>query len=84
MEMKTYDVEELSLGEFGKGNKIVFKTIADLQDARKQIDDGNSIYVKTEDGVITEIPYRMVYQRIYDGTIMMSAMSGTGKEAKKL
>lgn len=75
-EIKTYEVKELSLGEFGKGNKIVFRSVADLQDARKQIDDGNSIYVKTEDNVITEITYRMIYQKIYDGTIMMSAFGG--------
>ena len=38
--MKTFEVEEISLGDVGKGDRIIFKTMEDLVDARKEIDDG--------------------------------------------
>jgi len=71
--IKCFDVEEIFLGEAGKGDKIVFKNTNDLRLARAEIDDGKSIYVKTNDGLITELAHRMVYQKIYDGTIRLCA-----------
>jgi hypothetical protein len=71
--MKTFDVEEIFLGEVGKGDRIIFHSIEDLQSARTEIDDGKGIFVRTPDGLITELPHRMIYQKIYDGTIKLSA-----------
>jgi hypothetical protein len=71
--MKTYDIEEINLGDAGKGDRIIFCSIEDLQSARTEIDDGKGIFVRTSDGLITELPHRMIYQKIYDGTIKLSA-----------
>jgi len=71
--MKTFEVEEISLGETGKGDKIIFKTTQDLKLARMEIDDGKGIYVRSTDGLITELPHRMIYQKIYDGTVRLCA-----------
>ena len=81
--MKTFKVEEISLGDVGKGDRIIFKSMQDLVAARKEIDDGKGIFVKTDDGLVTELPYRMIYQKIYDGTIKMSARVEQVKEEDK-
>lgn len=84
IKMKTFEVEEISLGITGKNDRIVFKRVEDLEEARNEIDDAKGIYVKTSDGLIISLSHRLIYQKIYDGTILMCAMDGTGKEAKKL
>ncbi len=71
--MEVYSVEELSLGEKTAGDKIVFKSIEDMEQAYKDIDNGKNIYVKTEDGLITKILNQMVTNKIYDGSIRLSA-----------
>lgn len=71
--MEAYDVIELSLGEKTEGDKIVFKSIEDMESAYKDIDNGKNIYVKTEDGLITKILNQMVTNKIYDGSIRLSA-----------
>ena len=81
--MKAYKVEKLCLGDkMSQGDQIVFQSIEDLKEARNDIENGNSIYVKTNDGLITELPYRMIYQKIYDGTIKMSAIDRQEEEKK--
>lgn len=80
--MKTFEVDEISLGESNKGDRIVFKSIEDLQAAREEVDNGKGLFVMTPDGLITEFPHRMIYQKIYDGTIKLSAKMKM-KEAKK-
>jgi hypothetical protein len=81
--MKAYKVEKLCLGDkMSQGDQIVFQSIDDLKEARNDIENGNSIYVKTNDGLITELPYRMIYQKIYDGTIKMSAIDNQQEEKK--
>lgn len=77
--MKTFNVEKLSLGDktLGRGDEIIFKTVEDLQEARTEVENGKDLYVM-QDGVITALPYRMIYQKIYDGTIRMSAVTKEG------
>ena len=71
--METYDVEELSLGDKTEGDRIVFKSLKDMEDAYKDIDNGKNIYVKTNDGLITKILNQMVTSKIYEGNIKLSA-----------
>ena len=71
--MEVYDVAELSLGERTEGARIVFKSLEDMEQAYKDIDNGKNIYVKTEDGLITKILNQMITNKIYDGTIRLSA-----------
>lgn len=78
--MEVYDVQELSLGEKTEGDKIIFKSIEDMEQAYKDIDNGKNIYVRTEDGLITKILNQMVTNKIYDGSIRLSAKETNEKE----
>jgi len=78
MKERTFEVEEISLGDIGKGDRIVFKTVDDLQEARKEIDNAKDIFVKAE-GLVTLLPYKMIYQKIYEGKIKLSAKPTGGK-----
>ena len=71
--MDVYNVVELSLGEKITGDKIVFRSIEDMEQAYKDIDNGRNIYVRTDDGLITKILNQMITNKIYDGTIRLSA-----------
>ena len=74
---KIYEAEEISLGDLGKGNYIIFKTVEDMNNARQEVDDGKGILVTTPDGLTTSFPHRLIYQKIYDGTIRLSARAKT-------
>ena len=71
--MKIYEVEEISLGDIDKGDRIIFKSHEDLVEARKEIDNGKDIYVQTEDGLETLLPFRMITAKLYEGSIKLSA-----------
>lgn len=72
METETYQVEEFFLGSRTQGDKIIFKSIEDMERAYRDIDNGRDIYVEKE-GVITKLLHQMVSAKIYDGTILLSA-----------
>jgi hypothetical protein len=74
---RIYTVEELVLGNKNEGDKIVFHTIDDLENAYKDLSDGKDIYVE-KDGMITRLPQRMISGKVYDGTLVLTAMA-TGK-----
>ena len=81
--MKTYEVEEISLGDVGQGDRLVFKSHEDIEDARKEIDNGKDIYVQTNDGLETLLPHRMLTAKLYDGSIKLSARIAQPKEESK-
>jgi len=70
---RIYTVEDLILGDKVKGDKIVFHTIADLESAYRELNDGKDIYVE-KDGTITLLPHRMISGRVYDGTMVLMAV----------
>ena len=72
-----YDVVDFNLGDKQKGDHITFKSINDMEEAYKAIDNGNDIYIKKE-GLVTKLLGRMINTKVYDGTLRLSA-----KEAKK-
>ena len=78
--MTVYEVDELSLGEKTEGDKIIFKSINDMEEAYKDIDNGRHIYVRTEDGLITKILNQVITNKIYDGSIKLSARSKEGEK----
>lgn len=80
--MKSYEVEEISLGDLDKGDRIIFKSHVDLEDARKEIDNGKDIYVLTEDGLETLVPHRMISAKLYDGSVKLSARVAQKEEGK--
>lgn len=71
--MMIFEVEELSLNVTGKADKIIFKNTRDLETAREEIDNARGIYVKTKDGLITSLAHRLIYQRVYDGSLLLCA-----------
>jgi len=72
---RIYSVEELILGDKVKGDKITFHTMGDLESAYRDLNDGKDIYVE-KDGIITLLPQRMIAGRIYDGTLVLTALRG--------
>jgi len=82
--MEVYDVEELSLGDKSVGDRIIFKSLKDMEQAYKDIDNGKNIYVKTDDGLITKILNQMVTSKIYEGSIKLSARLKAGEEIKEI
>lgn len=72
-EKRIYSVEELILGDKIKGDKITFHTMDDLELAYRDLNDGKDIYVE-KDGIITLLPQRMISGRVYDGTLVLTAM----------
>ena len=81
--VRTFDVEEVSLGDKMKGDRIVFKTREDLEQALKEIDNGRDIYAVEEDGTATLLLNRMINTKVYDGSIKLSARIFTKEEVKE-
>lgn len=73
-EKRIYSVEELILGDKVKGDSITFHTMDDLESAYRDLNDGKDIYVE-KDGIITLLPQRMISGRVYDGTLVLTAVT---------
>jgi len=72
MAQKAYGVENFRFGSESQGDQIVFASIEDMEQAYKDIDNGNDIYIE-KDGIVTKLPQPMLTSRIYDGPIVLSA-----------
>jgi len=70
--MGEYEVEDFSLGDKVAGDKIIFKSMDDMELAYKDIDNGRDIYIVKE-GIITKLLHQMISGKIYDGTITVGA-----------
>ena len=70
--MKEYEVEEFSLGDKQSPDKIIFRSMAELEEAYKDIDNGNDIYIIKE-GIITKLLNKMINMKIYEGSIQLGA-----------
>jgi len=77
IKMVEYEVEDFSLGDKVKGDNIVFKSMGDMEQAYKDIDNGNDIYI-VKDGVVTKLLHQMINTKIYDGSIRLSARKVKG------
>jgi hypothetical protein len=74
---KTYDVEEYQLGKIAE-NKILFKTIEDMEQAYKDIDNGNDICI-AKDGVVVKLLHKIINTKVYDGTLVLCAKGEVNK-----
>ena len=83
MRTVTYEVEELSIGDKVKGDKIVFKSREDLERAVSDIDNAKDIYVIEPDGSLTLLLNRVINTKVYDMSIKLSAVV-TKDEKKKM
>lgn len=75
---KIYEVEEVSIGSKHEGDKIIFGSVKDMEEAYKDIDNGKDIYVVKE-GIVTKFLHQMISTKIYDGTIQLSARKQKGE-----
>lgn len=73
-----YEVEEVSIGSKQTNDKIIFKSINDMEKAYADIDNGKDIYVVKE-GLVTKFLHQMISAKIYDGTIQLSARRQKGE-----
>jgi hypothetical protein len=79
---KTFQVAEFSLGHKVEGDRIVFKSVEEMEQAHREIDNGKDIYV-AKDGLVSKLLHKMVSPKIYDGTLRLSAQidkSEVGKD----
>jgi hypothetical protein len=76
---KTYEVEVVSIGDKKEGDKLIFKSVADMEEAYKDIDNGNDIYVVKE-GLVTKLLNQMINSKIYEGSIQISARKKKGEQ----
>lgn len=70
--VKAYKVEEVSIGNKSTGDKIIFASMEDMEQAYKDVDNGKDIYVIKE-CYVTKFLNSMISSKIYDGSIMLSA-----------
>lgn len=77
MKNNIYEVDEISIGQQG-GDRIVFKNKEDMEEAYRDVDNGNDIYVM-KDGLITKLLHQMISAKIYEGKIQISAKVGGKK-----
>ena len=73
MQTKTYKVEEMRIGDSAQANRIIFRTIEDMEAAYKDLDNGKNILVQEPDGLVTKILHQMVSSRIYEAKLLLSA-----------
>jgi hypothetical protein len=81
--MKVYEVEAFSLGDKNVGDRIIFKSLEDMEKAYTDIDNGRDIYVREADGLISKILNQAISSKIYEGTIKLSARKGKGEVIKE-
>ena len=77
--VNVYEVEEISLGDKQEKNRIVFKSVSDMEKAYKDIDNGSAIYV-VKDGLVTKILNQMVTSGVYEGKIQLCAKQKQGEK----
>ena len=80
--MGVYNIEEISMGDKQKGDQIIFKSVKDMEQAYRDIDNGKDIYVKKE-GLVTKILNQIISTKVYDGTLTLSARQLGNEEVGK-
>jgi hypothetical protein len=72
-EQKVFLVQEVIIGDKYKGDKILFDTMTEMNDAFNEIDLGKDIFVQDNNGIITRLLNRMINTKINNGEIQMCA-----------
>jgi hypothetical protein len=71
MAQTQYEVESYELGKPAE-NKIVFKSVDDMEKAYKDLDNGNDICIE-KDGIVIKLLHKSINAKVYDGTLMFCA-----------
>ena len=72
--MANYEVDSYELGKPSE-NRIVFKNVADMDQAYKDVDNGNDICI-VKDGIVIKLLNKSINAKVYDGTLMFCAKQG--------
>ena len=85
MEITAYDVEEYTIGSTQQEERITFNTIEDMESAYQDVNDGTDFNVRIKDKGgdkerVIKVPYKMIRQRLYEGTIQFSARPSGGEQ----
>ena len=70
-----YIVEEYSLGKTTE-NRIVFKSVKDMESAYRDVDNGNDICI-IKDGIVVKLLNKSINTKMYDGTLLFCAKEET-------
>lgn len=85
-EIKTYDVEEYTIGAKEGAERIIFRNKKQLRDARQAFEDAQDIEIKVEDEkgipLIVVVSHKMISDRLYKGEIILASRDKEGKEEK--
>lgn len=82
METTAYDVEEYTIGSTQQEERITFNTIKDMESAYQNVNDGADFNVRIKDGDkerIIKVPFKMIRQKLYEGTIQLGARPEGGE-----
>lgn len=82
METTAYDVEEYTIGSTKQEERITFNTIKDMESAYQNVNDGADFNVRIKDGDkerIIKVPFKMIRQKLYEGTIQLGARPEGGE-----
>ena len=70
-----YAVEEYCLGRASE-NRIIFKTLSDMEKAYRDVDNGNDICI-VKDGVVVKLLNKLINTKLFDGTLLFCAKEET-------
>lgn len=76
--MVNYNVEEYTLGKPSE-NKIIFKSVEDMNMAYKDLDNGNDICI-VKDGIVIKLLHQIINTKVYDGTLLFCAKQSEVKK----
>jgi hypothetical protein len=76
--MVNYNVEEYTLGKPSE-NKIIFKSVEDMNMAYKDLDNGNDICI-VKDGIVIKLLHQIINTKVYDGTLLFCAKQNEVKK----
>jgi hypothetical protein len=71
----TFKIDSITIGDKTKGDRIVFKSVADMKQGYEAIDNGRDLYLLDNDGLVTLILNKIITSKIADGSIQMCALS---------
>ena len=76
---KMFKVSENTVGRVGEQHRIIFNSLEDLHDAKKELDNAKDLYLVDNKNICILMASKDITNLIYDGKIVLGARIG-GKE----
>lgn len=82
--MEVYNVEEYTIGSIKQEERITFNTVEEMEKAYIDVSNGADFNVRIKDQDnnkirIIKVPFKMIRQKLYEGTIQFSARPSNGE-----